>query len=307
MQVEELFEFVYVLIDKRQVTAREMAERFGVSVRTVYRWVEALSVAGIPVYSMKGRGGGIAISEGYSLDRRILSEEEKLAIVSSVKAMSSLGGSQGAFGSAGGKAAEKLSHLVAGDAGWLEVDFAPWSPDGKSLSAVFAVLRECILKKRQVTFDYFRADGKLEARTVHPWKLIYKGQAWYLHGWCVSRREGRFFKLTRMRNAVMTARNADARPDAAGFSGKAGSPQVKLLSIRAKVLPPRISFLLDTFVCSEVVPHKDGSITASFSVPDEDWAYDILLGLSPNMRIISPRSVRQKVLALAEKAVILYK
>ena len=94
MQIEELFEFVYILIDKKKVTAREMSERFGVSTRTVYRWLEALSISGIPVYSLKGRGGGIAISEKYALDNRILSEEEKLAILSSVKALDSLSGSQ---------------------------------------------------------------------------------------------------------------------------------------------------------------------------------------------------------------------
>ena len=92
MQIDQLFEFVYILIDKKQVTAKEMSEHFGVSVRTIYRWIEALSVSGVPLYSLKGRGGGIAISEKYALDKRILSEEERLAIVSSVKAFNSLSG-----------------------------------------------------------------------------------------------------------------------------------------------------------------------------------------------------------------------
>ena len=92
MQIDQLFEFVYILIDKKQSTASEMAKRFGVSTRTIYRWIDALSVSGVPVYSLKGRGGGIAISEKYALDKRILSEEERLAIVSSVKAFNSLAG-----------------------------------------------------------------------------------------------------------------------------------------------------------------------------------------------------------------------
>ena len=49
MQIDQLFEFVYILIDKKQTTATEMAERFGVSTRTIYRWLDALSVSGIPV------------------------------------------------------------------------------------------------------------------------------------------------------------------------------------------------------------------------------------------------------------------
>ena len=55
MQIDQLFEFVYILIDKRQVTAKEMSEYFGISTRTVYRWIDALSVSGVPIYSLKGR------------------------------------------------------------------------------------------------------------------------------------------------------------------------------------------------------------------------------------------------------------
>ena len=75
MQIDQLFEFVYILIDKKQVTAKEMSKHFGVSTRTVYRWLEALSLSGVPVYSLKGRSGGIAISENYKLDKTLLSEE----------------------------------------------------------------------------------------------------------------------------------------------------------------------------------------------------------------------------------------
>ena len=75
MQIDQLFELVYILIEKKQVTAKEMAKRFGVSTRTIYRWVEALSVSGIPVYALTGRGGGIAISENYALDKTGMQSE----------------------------------------------------------------------------------------------------------------------------------------------------------------------------------------------------------------------------------------
>lgn len=307
MQIEELFEFVYILIDKKKVTAREISERFGVSTRTVYRWLEALSLSGIPVYSMKGRGGGIAISEKYALDNRILSDEEKLAILSSVKALNSLSGSQNPVVNANSRAAEKLSSLVSVDADWLEVDFAPWSPDGQDVRKLFSTLRESILKKRQLAFDYFRGDGNLEKRIVHPWKLIYKGQAWYLQGWCTSRASERFFKLTRMRNVEMTDRSATVtKKENPSESEKVTQKVPELLKIKALVFPPRISYLLDTFICSQVLPQKDGSILATFSVPDVDWIYDMLLSFHANMKIISPETVREKVLSLAKNVQKLY-
>ncbi|MBP5452707.1 MAG: WYL domain-containing protein, partial [Treponema sp.] len=68
----------------------------------------------------------------------------------------------------------------------------------------------------------------------------------------------------------------------------------------------RISYLLDTFICSEVIPHKDGSITATFTVPETDWIYDLLLSFTTNMKIISPKSVRDHVLMLANNVQKLY-
>ena len=305
MQIDQLFELVYVLIDKKQVTAKEMAERFGVSTRTIYRWVDALSVSGVPIYSQNGRGGGIAISEKYALDTKVLSEEERLAIVSSVKALNSLSGNPASVVNANIKAAEKISGLVEKDTDWLEVDFAPWSPEGSSVRQVFGTLRDCILQKKQVVFDYYSGDGRMERRTVHPWKLIYKGQAWYLQGWCTTRKAERFFKLTRMQNLDMTGRNANITHITT--PQKIPEYKPKLLTIKAKVYPQKISYLLDTFICSEVVPHKDGSITATFTVPEQDWIYELLLSFGPNMKIISPKQVKEKILQIAKDVLKNYK
>ena len=303
MQIDQLFEFVYILIDKKQTTASEMADRFGVSTRTIYRWIEALSVSGVPVYSQKGRGGGIAISEKYALDKRILSEEERIAIVSSVKAFNNLAGNPASAVNANFKAAEKISGLVATDTDWLEVDFSPWSPEGSNVRQLFATLRECILKKRQVSFEYFRGDGKTEQRLVHPWKLVYKGQAWYLQGWCTTRKAERFFKLSRMRNISMTGRAATVtRYSVSDVNSQSENQPAKsaLITIKAKVSNNKISYLLDTFICSEVLPNKDGSITASFTVPDDPWLQDLLLGFGPDLKILSPKSLRQRIINLAQ-------
>ena len=316
MQIDQLFELVYVLIDKKQVTAKEMSQRFGVSTRTIYRWVDALSVSGVPVYMQNGRGGGIAISEQYALDTKVLSEEERLAIVSSVKALNSLSGNPASVVNANIKAAEKISGLVAKDTDWLEVDFAPWSPEGGSVRQVFGTLRDCILQKKQVIFDYYSGDGRFERRTVHPWKLIYKGQAWYLQGWCTLRKAERFFKLTRIRNLDMTGRAANiikiTAKEYEHLHNKAASKEnfnyhPELLTIKAKVYQQKISYLLDTFICSQVISHKDGSVTATFTVPQDDWVYELLLSFGPNMKIISPKLVREKVVALTKRVLAEYK
>ena len=307
MQIDQLFEFVYVLIDKKQVTAKEMATRFGVSTRTIYRWVEALSVSGVPIYSVKGHNGGIAISESYTLDKTVLSDEEKLAIVSSVKALNSLSGTSA--NEINAKAAQKISNLVSSDTDWIEVDFAPWSPEGSEVRQIFENLRESILNKRQIKFDYYSGNGKTESRTVHPWKLIYKGQAWYLQGWCTARKAERFFKLTRMKNLIIIGKIADITKQAASKTALQNNTHAQdmqplpTIEIKATISASKVSYLMDTFICSEVTTHKDGSITAVFTVPLADWIYNMLLSFGSDMKIISPKDVREKVISMAEDVV----
>ena len=308
MQIDQLFEFVYILIDKKQVTAKEMADRFGVSTRTIYRWMEALSLSGVPVYSLKGRGGGIAISEKFAIDNTVLSEDERLAIVSSVKALENLSGKNNAALTPERKAADKLSRLVTSDTDWLEVDFAPWSPEGSEVRNLFGILRDSILKKRQISFDYFTGDGRIEKRIVHPWKLIFRGQAWYLFGWCTSRKAERFFKLTRMRNLVMTSKNANIERSAYPQRG-VGTPEYSapLIQIKAKITKEKISYLMDSFICSEIKAQKNGFINVTFSAPDTPWLCEILLSFGSQIKITSPAKVKNKIAEMAGNISELYK
>ena len=308
MQIDQLFEFVYILIDKKQVTAKEMADRFGVSTRTIYRWMEALSLSGVPVYSLKGRGGGIAISEKFAMDNTVLSEDERLAIVSSVKALENLSGKNNAALTPERKAADKLSRLVTSDTDWLEVDFAPWSPEGSEVRNLFGILRDSILKKRQISFDYFTGDGRIEKRIVHPWKLIFRGQAWYLFGWCTSRKAERFFKLTRMRNLVMTSKNANIERSAYPQRG-VGTPEYSapLIQIKAKITKEKISYLMDSFICSEIKAQKNGFINLTFSAPDTPWLCEILLSFGSQIKITSPAKVKNKIAEMAGNISELYK
>ncbi len=168
MQTENLFELTYILLEKRQVTAGEMAEHFGVSQRTIYRWVDALNLAGVPVYSTKGKGGGIHVSEKYALDKTVFTDAEKEEILSSLNALNALSGQTNS-------AAAKFQNLVSSDKNtdWIEVDFSPWNPKMEEIREVFSLLKKDVIDGKKVSFDYFPRDGFCTNRTVHPWKIFF--------------------------------------------------------------------------------------------------------------------------------------
>ena len=121
MQESRLFKIVYYLLDRGQATAPELAERFEVSVRTIYRDIDALSAAGIPIYAEAGRNGGIRLMHDCVLDHVVLSGEEKreiLAALQSINITRNIAESQ---------TLQKLSALFAlPSENWLRLIF----PDG---------------------------------------------------------------------------------------------------------------------------------------------------------------------------------
>ena len=192
MQINRLFEIIYILLEKQSVTASELASRFEVSARTIYRDVETLSQAGIPIYMSKGKGGGISLLPDFILNKAVLTEDEKNDILAAMKAVSAVNLSKS------DTVMRKLSSMLGQNhADWIEVDFSSWGYFENDAD-YFDTIKTAILEKRIIRFLY--ASGKAEKlpREVMPLKLLFKGTAWYLYGFCSLRQDTRFFKLRRI-------------------------------------------------------------------------------------------------------------
>ena len=192
MQESRLFKIVYYLLEKGQATAHELAEKFEVSDRTIYRDIDALSAAGIPVYTETGRTGGVRLLGSFVLDRTVLSEAEKHEILA---ALQSIGGTVGIQDR---DTLNKLSALFdVSTESWLEVDFSRWGGEGSD-NEKFERLKAAVIHRRSVRITYANANGSISSRFVHPLKLSYKSRAWYLKAFCVEKQDYRTFKLTRI-------------------------------------------------------------------------------------------------------------
>jgi predicted DNA-binding transcriptional regulator YafY len=203
MQINRLFEIVYILLERSTVTAKELAERFEVSQRTIYRDVETLSQTGIPIYTSQGKGGGISLLPEFILNKAVLTESEKRDILASMRAITALSLS------ADHSALQKLQSLLGKkNCDWIEVDFSSWGHFGND-AETFEMIKTAILEKRALRFLY--ASGKAEKlpREVYPLKLLFKGAAWYVYAYCNLRQDHRFFKLRRIENPVLLETHFD--------------------------------------------------------------------------------------------------
>ena len=192
MSAGRLFAIVNYLLTHPRASAAELAGRFEVSTRTIYRDVEALSAAGVPVYAERGRGGGVRLMDGYAVGKALFTAEEQDRLLSALSLLS-------ATAALPEKALlEKLSALFRRPAvDWIDVDFSRWGSEAAE-HATFETIRRAILEKRLLRFDYIAADGKMAGRTICPAKLTFKHHAWYLQGFCLLRGAYRTFKIVRM-------------------------------------------------------------------------------------------------------------
>ena len=196
MQTQRLFEILYILLQKRKTTAKELAELFEVSIRTIYRDLDVLTLAGIPIYTNKGRNGGIFLNEDYVLQKGILSDEEQQKILSALQSL------QIADKEDTSKLLTKLSGVFQKeDTPWITIDFSDWNSTAQDQES-FQLLKCAILSHHTISFRYFDSYGKEKQRLVEPLQLLFKGQAWYLVAYCKEKKAQRTFKIKRMRDIV---------------------------------------------------------------------------------------------------------
>ena len=151
MKINRLFEIIYILIEKESITAKEWAEKFEVSTRTIYRDVEILSSVGIPIYMTKGRGGGISLLPNYILDKTVLTDKERENILSSLRAVQTV---DIADSNSKQELIQKFSSLFGNSyIDWIEVDFSSWH-DYKDQSNIFQIIKSAIFNKKKIKFEY---------------------------------------------------------------------------------------------------------------------------------------------------------
>ncbi len=293
MRESRLFKIVYYLLDKVQTTAPELAEKFEVSVRTIYRDIDALSSAGIPVYAEPGRNGGIRLMKDFVLDKAVLSEEEKqeiLTALQSINAAQNIGSSQ---------TLQKLSAIFnLNSENWLEVDFSGWS-NKKFDNEKFELLKSAVIQRRSVKIRYAGSYKAISERIVQPLRLVYKSKAWYLKAFCTEKQDLRIFKLNRILDLEILNESFKYRSftEPINDSGE----EYNQITLR---FPKEMAYrVYDEFDKTQVQRQANGDLIASAKMPEDAWLTGFLLSFGTQVDILSPDYLKE---VIAEQAKLIY-
>lgn len=291
MQVNRLFEMVYMLLERKCVTASEFAEHFEISVRTVYRDVEVLSASGIPVYMQKGKGGGIRLLQDFVLNKTVLTQHEREEILSSLQALNNLTIEKT------DTALKKLGSLFGDtNADWLEIDFSDWKNHGTEME-IFQTLKPAVIHRKVIEFTYAGNREKVTKRTVLPLKLCFRAQAWYLYGYCRLRMDNRFFKLKRMNGLKILDETFQMQVPQKVFA-EAYSWE-KPVDLKLRISPCKAYRVYDEF--DEYSVDEEGNFICELTMPEGDWLFSYLASYAGAIEILSPERMRRVIKERLEK------
>lgn len=289
MQINRLFEMVYILLNKKTVTARELADHFEVSTRTIYRDVDAISAAGIPVYTNKGKGGGISLLGDFVFNKSVLSAQEQNEILISLQSMKAV-----TFPDIE-PVLNKMSLLFnKAESNWIEVDFSRWGSERDERDK-FSLLKNAIINNRVIFFDYFSSYGEKTSRKVEPLKLVFKGQGWYLLGFCRLKNSFRIFKISRIKKLEMKEEvfKREAPAEAIDLTGAPDSPL--MITVTLKIDGKMAYRVYDEFSEKDIQQNDDGCFTVKVSLPEDEWVYGYILSFGPYAEVLEPESVRHMI------------
>ena len=184
MKVDRLISIIMILLDKERVGAQELADIFEVSPRTIYRDIDAINMAGIPVRGASGVGGGFEIMQNYKVDKKVFSTTDLSAILMGLSSLSNM-----MRGSELINALAKVKSFIPADqakdielkANQIYIDLSPWM-GSINIQPYLEIIKTALQESKLVSFDYADRYGNKTARTAEPYQLVLKSSHWYLQG-----------------------------------------------------------------------------------------------------------------------------
>lgn len=297
MKTDRLVSIIMVLLDKKRISAQELADMFEVSPRTIYRDIDAISMAGIPIHSTPGAGGGFEIMQNYKIDKKFFSADDLSALLMGLFGLSGMiRGSEVVNALAKVKSfipAEKANDIEL-KATRINIDLSQWAGN-RNIQPYLEIIRTALEENRLLSFEYVAHHGSKTARTAEPYQLVLKGSHWYLQGYCRTRNDFRLFRISRMLNLKLSDEAFVPRKyekPVLEFSKILETMQIK---IKIRIHKSIMDRVLDYCAYEDFMPDGDEHYIVDFPFVENDYHYDTLLGFGNKCECLEPLHIRENL------------
>lgn len=308
MKYQTMLKILFLLLARKKVSAKYIADRYELSLRTVYRYIDELSLADVPIYNVRGRNGGYAISDTYKIPATFLTDEESEKIITTLTQINKELGSNVIE-----TAITKLSAVSKGgeeslslNLGNLIIDGTAWGTVGV-YTETLKLIQQAIESKNLVTISYVNREGEASERVIEPHLLALKQGLWYTYAYCTLRKEFRLFKVGRIEKAKLLNDT---------FSRREIESVNEIFSKWYAEEPEDVDFIVDKSFKADVEEwlgvnnvsvQKDGTVIASTKLPINDYLTAKILSFGDKIKVIAPKKLKTLVINKAKAIEELYK
>lgn len=308
MKIDRLVSIIMILLDKGRIGAQELADMFEVSPRTIYRDIDAINMAGIPVRSSAGVGGGFEIMERYKIDKNVFSSADLSALLTGLSSLSNM-----VQGDELVHTLTKVRSFIPADrakdievkADQISIDLSPWT-GSRSIQPYLEIIKTALQESRLLAFAYADQDGNKTARTAEPYQLVLKSSHWYFQGYCHKRMDYRLFKLTRISNLKMQEETfipRDYQKPILDFEERWDTMQTKIkIRIHRSVMDRALEFC----PYEDFAPDGSEHYIVRFPFIENDYYYNILFGFGDKCECLEPLHVRTEMKRRIQKIAAMY-
>ena len=294
MKIDRLVSIILLLLEKERVGAQKLADMFEVSPRTIYRDIDAINLAGVPVRSISGVNGGFEIMKQYKLDKGVFSTADLSAILMGLSSLSGI-----VRGEELANALAKVKRFVPAErakeidlmTSQITIDLSPWSGN-RNVQPYLEQIKTALQTHQLLSFTYLNRSGDKVSRVAEPYQLVLKGNQWYWQGYCRTRNGFRLFKLARMSDlqrleeTFVPREHPKLELDASDIVAKL---QTKItLRIHKSILERILDFVSD----ENISPDGEEHYFVRYPLIENDYYYGILLSFGDNCECLEPARVR---------------
>lgn len=309
MKVDRLVSIIMILLEKKRIGAQELADMFEVSPRTIYRDIDAINMAGIPVRSMPGVGGGFEIMQEYKIDKKIFSKSDLSAILMGLSGLLSM-----IRGDELVNALAKVKSFIPVDvakdielkANQIYIDLSPWM-NNTDIQPQLESIKMALQESRLLSFEYADRYGNRTSRIVEPYQLVLKSNRWYFQGYCYKRNDFRLFKLSRISDLHVQEQffiPRDYQKPQLDFGDMLITMQTEIIIRIHKTIMDRV---LDYCTYEHFSSDGDEHYIVRFPFIENDYYYNILLSFGDKCECLEPLHVRTQMKLRIQNIAALYK
>ncbi len=307
MKFEIMLRILFELMSKKTVKAQYLADKYEVSVRSIHRYINALEMAGVPIYTLRGNQGGFAIVDTYKLSSTFMTVSEFEQTINALSAITESVPNKDLT-----NVINKLKATVKNEyygfdikGGNLIIDAGPWG-ETNGYKNKLIIIQKSIDECKKLKITYHDRNGDITDRIIEPHVIVFKQGLWYVFAYCNLRKQFRFFKTGRIEYANLLDEQF-IRQDLSkmelplNFWHNNLQTENVVLEINKKCLSD-----VEEWLGIENIKKISGKFIADVNLPFDNGLVTKIMGYGNGVKVISPPQLKNAVQNFAKEILANY-